>query len=292
MDTIFSTTTIFMEPNLSQIAKIVKASIESAIASANKECRLHQGGAYKPILSAAIDRDLKLLCSKLPLLLYQSGIIKTVSANAKYNIKVDIKESSLLDNQLNGSSGNKAGYKVSFSISAFLENKLQDIQQGIKNTVASLDSLDWQKNSQIARKISSGLLTTSLTLQKTFERASLYSPPQPGSRALVIFEKKIFNQRIIHRALFEMNAVQAGKLATGFKIAGKSIGILGGGMAVYDISKNGFTTSNTLDLTMSALAVSGVGTSIAGTYFLINGACLIFTDKDLGQHIDGFIKKF
>jgi hypothetical protein len=74
------------------------------------------------------------------------------------------------------------------------------------------------------------------------------------------------------------------------KVASKIVGGIGGGLAVYDISQNGFTTSNSLDLVMSTMALTGIGTGIAGTYFLLNAGSIIFTGKDIGQHIDGLIK--
>jgi len=57
-----------------------------------------------------------------------------------------------------------------------------------------------------------------------------------------------------------------------------------------DIQKNGVTTSNALDLTMSKLAVSGFGSGIYTSYFLINFGSQLITGKDIGQHIDNFIK--
>jgi len=42
---------------------------------------------------------------------------------------------------------------------------------------------------------------------------------------------------------------------------------------------------------MSGLAVSGFGTGVASAYFLLNGASMIFTGKDIGQHIDDYVNK-
>jgi hypothetical protein len=86
-----------------------------------------------------------------------------------------------------------------------------------------------------------------------------------------------------------MNAIDAGKLANGLKIASKVVGGVGVGLAVYDINANGFTTSNSLDLGMSALALSGIGTPVAGGYFVLNTALTLATGKDIGQHIDSYI---
>lgn len=49
---------------------------------------------------------------------------------------------------------------------------------------------------------------------------------------------------------------------------------------------NGVSTSNSLDLAMSGLALLGFGTAIAGGYFLLNSVTILTTGKDIGQHID------
>lgn len=52
--------------------------------------------------------------------------------------------------------------------------------------------------------------------------------------------------------------------------------------------QNGITTSNSLDVTMSALALTptGVTQGIAATYFLLNGVTILVTGQDIGQHMD------
>jgi hypothetical protein len=152
------------------------------------------------------------------------------------------------------------------------------------------DETDLHHDSQLLRKIAGGLLAVSLPLQQGFERASLYGRPPGWMTTNIRFDKAVFGKNIISRPLGVMNAVQAGKWANGLKIASKTIGVAGVLLAGYDINQNGFTTSNTLDLVMSGLAVSGFGTGIAGTYFLLNAGSIIFTGKDIGQHIDGLIK--
>lgn len=97
-------------------------------------------------------------------------------------------------------------------------------------------------------------------------------------------------QRVIHGSLGEMNAIRAGKIANGLKIASKVVGVAGVAFAGADMIRNGVTTSNSLDLAMSGLALSGFGTGVAGAYFLLNVGSIYFTNKDLGQHIDGYIK--
>jgi hypothetical protein len=139
--------------------------------------------------------------------------------------------------------------------------------------------------SQLARKIAGWALAASIPLQKAFERASLYGPPQTWKTTLVIFEKTVLGKKI-SQPLFEMGAVSSGKWATGLKTISKVAGAVGGGLAIYDMSKNGVTTSNALDLAMSTMALTGFGTSIAGAYFVLNAGSILLTGKDIGQHID------
>lgn len=87
-----------------------------------------------------------------------------------------------------------------------------------------------------------------------------------------------------------MDAIAAGKVAKNLKIVGRAAGGLAIVAAVYDISQNGFTISNSLDLAMTGLALSGVGTGIASTYFIANGACMVFLHKDIGQLIGEALK--
>ena len=168
--------------------------------------------------------------------------------------------------------------------------KLQLTQGGPEFFSGGYDETDLHHDSQLLRKIAGGLLAVSLPLQQGFERASLYGRPPGWMTTNIRFDKAVFGKNIISRPLGVMNAVQAGKWANGLKIASKTIGVAGVLLAGYDINQNGFTTSNTLDLVMSGLAVSGFGTGIAGTYFLLNAGSIIFTGKDIGQHIDGLIK--
>ena len=69
---------------------------------------------------------------------------------------------------------------------------------------------------------------------------------------------------------------------------------VGIGLAFVDINQNGVTSSNSIDLVMSVLAVSptGWGQAIAGGYFLANGITMLVTGKDIGQHIDGAVNKY
>ena len=136
------------------------------------------------------------------------------------------------------------------------------------------------------KKYSGYALSLALPLKQAFERASKYpGTPAPWARTLVMYEKTALGAKI-KIPLFEMNALKAGRLAKVAKVGGTVLGLASSAIAVTDMVQNGVTTSNALDLAMGGLAVSGVGTSIAGTYFLLNAASVIFTGKDLGQHID------
>ncbi|KKO91327.1 hypothetical protein AAW12_11105 [Sphingobacterium sp. Ag1] len=140
------------------------------------------------------------------------------------------------------------------------------------------------------RKASGYLLSASLPFKNAFKRGSLYFKPNAGSRALIIFEKKILGKTIVHQPLFEMSTVKAGKIAAGLKTAGNVIGAAGIAFAVGDIYMNGFTTSNSLDLAMSGLALTGVGSSVAAGYFILNTISVATTDRDIGQHIDSLFE--
>jgi len=174
--------------------------------------------------------------------------------------------------------------------------KYEVISAGVQATFVPLDrtkanakeyhNSNLHRDSQFLRKISGGLLAISLPFQQGFERASLYGKPPVWMTTSIRLDKTIFGRRVVSQPLFTMNAVQAGKWATGFKIVSKTIGIAGGGLALYDMQQNGVTTSNALDLVMSGLAVSGIGTSIAATYFILNAGSILFTGKNIGQHID------
>src|SRR5690606_35046113 len=91
-----------------------------------------------------------------------------------------------------------------------------------------------------------------------------------------------------NQPIMEMNAIKASKTASTLKIVSRASGALSGGLSIYDMTQNGVTTSNTLDLTMSALAVtpSGVGQAIAATYFISNAISVWTTGQDNGQLMD------
>ncbi|WP_185097090.1 hypothetical protein [Chryseobacterium sp. IHB B 17019] len=57
----------------------------------------------------------------------------------------------------------------------------------------------------------------------------------------------------------EVSVKNAQRLAAGTKIVGRVLGGVGIGLATVDISQNEVTTSNSLDLVMSVLAVSPTG---------------------------------
>lgn len=156
-------------------------------------------------------------------------------------------------------------------------------------------SLDLHKISQYGRSISSTLLTFSLPFQEAFEKSIKYrigTQLKGGETTLVTFTKSIFGRKIINQPLFEMNALKAQRFGDGFRLASRVVGFVGVGFAIFDMNSNGISTSNSLDLIMSGLALSGVGTGVAGTYFMLNFGSVLFTGKDIGQHIDEFSAEY
>ena len=225
----------------------------------------------------------------MPSLMYTIGINKFFTADANYYVNVTIKESNVPQNIANTNLGKS--YKIIFSIKA-----ISKVDKAIlilhENNIKSLNrpyKSDFYKQALDIGNVSGKILQGSSVFVEGFKRVNLYSAAKPGSTTLIIFEQKIFGQRILYQPLIEMNALKAGAIGKNLKIAGKVVGGLGIGLAIYDIKNNGFTMSNSLDITMSCLAVSGFGSGVAGTYFLINGACVIFTHKDIGQHVDALI---
>ncbi|MFP3833593.1 RHS repeat-associated core domain-containing protein [Chryseobacterium sp. SIMBA_028] len=155
---------------------------------------------------------------------------------------------------------------------------------------------DW---SQTLRKSSGYAFSANKILfQPAFERASQYGIPKIYTTTTLTYEKalpKILGgRRIIYQPLMAMNALKAGRIAKGLKVTGRVLGVAGVGLAAYDISQNGVNISNSLDITMSVLALtpSGVGQGIAATYFIANGLSVWFTGQDIGQHIQGAIDDY
>ena len=130
-------------------------------------------------------------------------------------------------------------------------------------------------------------------LQPAADRAVLYGAPKIYSTTNLVFEKTVLGQKI-YQPLMEMSAINAKRFAVGTRVAGTALGIAGIALAGYDIKNNGVTTSNSIDLVMSVLAVSptGWGQAIAGSYFLANGITMLVTGKDIGQHIDAAADKY
>ncbi|WP_265429938.1 hypothetical protein [Chryseobacterium sp. YIM B08800] len=152
------------------------------------------------------------------------------------------------------------------------------------------DSVDWNKTASNLRKFSGYAFTFSQLVEAGDKHASIYGAPKPYSTMSLYFEKKILGKKVLSLKLpfRQVNADKALKWAGRAKVAGTALGVAGVGLGIYDISQNGFTTSNTLDTAMSALAVTptGVTQGIAGTYFILNAASSIITGKDIGQHLD------
>lgn len=133
--------------------------------------------------------------------------------------------------------------------------------------------------------------------QPAADRAVLYGAGEAYSTTNLVFEKalpKILGSRRIYVPLMEVSVKNAQRLAVGTRIAGTALGIAGIALAGNDIKNNGVTTSNSLDLVMSVLAVSptGWGQAIAGTYFIANGITTLVTGKDIGQHIEGAVNTY
>jgi RHS repeat-associated protein len=157
---------------------------------------------------------------------------------------------------------------------------------------------DMHKTSQTLRTWSGYAFSANkFVFQPAADRAVLYGAGEAYSTTNLVFEKalpKILGSRRIYVPLMEVSVKNAQRLAVGTRVAGTALGIAGIALAGNDIKNNGVTTSNSLDLVMSVLAVSptGWGQAIAGTYFLANGITTLVTGKDIGQHIEGAVNKY
>ncbi|SEH49265.1 DUF6443 domain-containing protein [Chryseobacterium culicis] len=151
-------------------------------------------------------------------------------------------------------------------------------------------------SSQTLRKIAGLGFTFSKLVEAGYKQASVYGKPPAYATMSLYFEKSILGQKILSIKLpfRQLNVDMALKWSQRAKVAGRVLGGIGAGLALADIHQNGVTTSNSLDLVMSVLAVSptGWGQAIAGTYFLANGITALITGKDIGQHIEGAVNKY
>ncbi|MGA6119276.1 hypothetical protein [Sphingobacterium anhuiense] len=149
---------------------------------------------------------------------------------------------------------------------------------------------DLDKYSKTAKTVSGALLAVSVPLNDAFRRATKYSAAKPGQTTLVIFEKKVLGIKI-HQPLFEMDVITAGRWGKVLNSGNRIFGGVSIGLALRDMNVNGPTTSNVLDATMSALALSknSYATGIAAGYFIVNTAFIFSTGEDFGQNIDGWI---
>ncbi|CAA7386956.1 DUF6443 domain-containing protein [Chryseobacterium fistulae] len=168
--------------------------------------------------------------------------------------------------------------------------------RGSKSQNSNTNYHDW---SQTLRKGSGYAFSANKILfQPSFERASQYGVPKIYTTTTLTYEKtlpKILGgRRVIYQPLLTMNAIKAGKIAKGLKVTSRALGYAGVGLAAVDINQNGVNMSNSLDLTMSTLAISptGWGQAIAGAYFLINGVTILITGHDTGQHIENTVDKY
>ncbi|WP_407509388.1 hypothetical protein [Elizabethkingia anophelis] len=144
---------------------------------------------------------------------------------------------------------------------AYGERTINEVIMSSKSQSSITSYHDW---SQTFRKSSGYAFSANKILfQPAFERATLYDAPKIYTTTTLIYEKSLpkilGGRRIIYQPLMTMNAIKAGKIAKGLKVAGTSLALVGIGVAGYDIAKNGTNMSNSLDLTMSILAVSPTG---------------------------------
>jgi RHS repeat-associated protein len=78
---------------------------------------------------------------------------------------------------------------------------------------------------------------------------------------------------------------------TGIKGAGKVLGVAGLFFTGADMIQNGVNTSNTMDATFGVFSfVPGVGWVVGGAYFIGNAVSTGLTGKNIGQHVDDFVK--
>jgi hypothetical protein len=149
---------------------------------------------------------------------------------------------------------------------------------------------EMHKISQDLRAYAGYGFTLSKMLQAGYEHASLYGKPPAYTTTSVYFEKSILGKKVLSLKLpfRQINANSALKYAKIAKGTAIGLGAVGAVIGAIDIYNNGFTTSNTLDTTMSLLAATptGVTQGIAGAYFTANFITKLLTGKDIGQHLD------
>lgn len=82
----------------------------------------------------------------------------------------------------------------------------------------------------------------------------------------------------------------AGKAASLTKIAGNTLGAVGVGISVYDMTQNGINVSNSMDAVMGATTfIPVVGWVISGTYFTASFITELSTGKSISEHAQGWV---
>ncbi len=82
----------------------------------------------------------------------------------------------------------------------------------------------------------------------------------------------------------------AGKAASLTKIAGNTLGAVGVGISVYDMTQNGINVSNSMDAIMGATTfIPVVGWVISGTYFTASFITELSTGKSISEHAQGWV---
>ena len=82
----------------------------------------------------------------------------------------------------------------------------------------------------------------------------------------------------------------AGKAASLTKIAGNTLGAVGVGISVYDMTQNGINVSNSIDAIMGATAFIPVVSWVSsGTYFSASFITELSTGKSISKHAQGWV---
>ena len=165
-------------------------------------------------------------------------------------------------------------------------NWIQNSLNGIGNTQSGWDlhniSQDFRKGAGFANTIVQ-------PFAQAWSRANTYGTPLKGGTTLVWLEKGIKNFKIRTPAI-ELSTKTVGQISSTLSKVRYTAGFAGMFFGGADIIYNGFSISNTLDFTMSGLALTGFGSGLAMGYFYTNTALQITTGKDIGQHIGSFLK--
>jgi len=158
-----------------------------------------------------------------------------------------------------------------------------------------LNNIDYAATATALRKISSKANTFNKILVESSKRLNLYGNPASFATDYVRYEKEIkllgksFGR--IQTPAISMSAKTVGVLKTTTGVAARVLGVAGVATGVFDMAQNGVNVSNTLDTTMSTLALIPGTQTIAAVYFMSNFAVTYFTGQDIGQHIQGYFEQ-